>query len=97
MSVKIRPLHNRVVVKRHEEENTSEGGIVLPETATEKPMQGEVLAVGSGKKLDNGSVMPMDVKVGDTVLFGKYAGTEAKVSGESYLVMTEDDIMGVVE
>ncbi len=96
MSIKIRPLHNRVVVKRHEEETTSLGGIVLPETATEKPMQGEVIAAGTGKKLDNGSVMPMDVKVGDTVLFGKYAGTEVKIDRESYLVMTEDDIMGVV-
>ncbi len=97
MSVKIRPLHNRVVVKRNEEANTSAGGIVLPDTATEKPMQGEVIAVGAGKKLDNGSVMPMDLKVGDKVLFGKYAGTEVKLSDEAFLVMTEDDIMGVVE
>ncbi len=97
MAVKIRPLHNRVLVKRSEEETTSAGGIVLPDSATEKPMQGTVMAVGGGKKLDSGDLMPMDVKVGDTVLFGKYAGTEVKLSGEELMVMTEEDIMGVVE
>ncbi len=93
----IRPLHDRIVVKRLEEERTSAGGIVLPDSATEKPSQGEVLAVGNGKILDNGDVRPLDVKVGDTVLFGKYAGNEVKVDGEEVSIMREDDIMGVVE
>ena len=93
----IRPLHDRVVVRRMEEERTSAGGIVLPDSATEKPVQGEVLAVGRGTTLDNGEIRPLDVKVGDKVLFGKYAGTEIKVGGEEVLVMKEDDIMGVVE
>jgi chaperonin GroES len=95
--VNIRPLHDRVVVRRLEEERTSAGGIVIPDSAAEKPIQGEVLAVGGGKILDNGEVRPLDVKVGDRVLFGKYAGTEVKVSGEEVVVMREDDIMGVVE
>jgi chaperonin GroES len=95
--VKIRPLHDRVVVRRLEEERTSAGGIVIPDTAAEKPIQGEVIAVGNGKVLDNGDVRPIGVKVGERVLFGKYAGTEVKVSGEEVLVMREDDIMGVVE
>lgn len=93
----IRPLHDRVVVRRMEEERTSAGGIVLPDSATEKPVQGEILAVGRGTTLDNGEIRPLDVKVGDKVLFGKYAGTEIKVEGEEVLVMKEDDIMGVVE
>jgi chaperonin GroES len=93
----IRPLHDRVVVRRLEEERTSAGGIVIPDTATEKPIQGEVLAVGNGKVLDNGETRPVDVKVGDRVLFGKYSGTEVKLDGETLLVMREDDIMGVVE
>jgi len=93
----IRPLHDRVVVRRREEERTSAGGIVIPDSATEKPIQGEVLAIGKGKILDNGDVRPLDVKVGDRVLFGKYSGTEVKVSGEEVVVMREDDIMGVVE
>lgn len=93
----IRPLHDRVVVRRLEEARTSAGGIVIPDSAAEKPIQGEVLAVGGGKILDNGEVRPVDVKVGDRVLFGKYAGTEVKVSGEAVVVMREDDIMGVVE
>ena len=93
----IRPLHDRVVVRRLEEERTSAGGIVIPDTAAEKPIQGEVIAVGNGKVLDNGDVRPIGVKVGERVLFGKYAGTEVKVSGEEVLVMREDDIMGVVE
>ena len=95
--MKIRPLHDRVVVRRLEEERTSAGGIVIPDTAAEKPIQGEVIAVGNGKVLDNGDVRPIGVKVGERVLFGKYAGTEVKVSGEEVLVMREDDIMGVVE
>lgn len=93
----IRPLHDRIVVKRLEEERTSAGGIVLPDSATEKPSQGEVLAVGNGKILDNGDVRPLDVKVGDIVLFGKYAGNEVKVDGDEVSIMREDDIMGVVE
>lgn len=95
--MKIRPLHDRVVVRRMAEERQSAGGIVIPDSATEKPIQGEVLAVGSGKILDNGEVRPLDVKIGDRVLFGKYAGTEVKVSGEEVVVMREEDIMGVVE
>ncbi len=93
----IRPLHDRVIVRRQEEETTTAGGIVLPGSATEKPVQGEVLAVGKGKILENGDVRPMDLKVGDKVLFGKYSGTEVKVNGEELLVMREEDIMGVIE
>jgi chaperonin GroES len=94
--MKIRPLHDRVVVKRVEEETKTAGGIVLPGSAAEKPSEGEVLAVGTGKLLDNGQVRALDVKVGDRVLFGKYSGTEVKVDGEQYIVMREDDIMGVI-
>ncbi len=93
----IRPLHDRVIVRRMEEERTSPGGIVLPDAAKEKPIQGEVLAVGNGKLLENGDVRPLDVKIGDRVLFGKYSGTEVKVEGEDLLVMREEDIMGVLE
>jgi chaperonin GroES len=93
----IRPLHDRVVIRRMEEERTSSGGIVIPDSAAEKPIQGEVVAVGKGKLLDNGDVRPLDVKVGDRVLFGKYSGNEVKVSGEEVVVMREDDIMGVIE
>jgi chaperonin GroES len=92
----IRPLHDRVVVRRMEEERTSPGGIVIPDAATEKPEQGEILAVGPGKVLDNGDVRALDVKVGDKVIFGKYAGTAIKVSGEEYLIMREDDIVAVM-
>ncbi len=92
----IRPLHDRVVIKRMEEETTSAGGIVIPDTAAEKPSRGTILAVGNGKVSDNGDVRPLDVKVGDEVLFGKYSGTELKVDGEDVIVMREDDIMGVV-
>lgn len=95
--MKIRPLHDRVVIRRTEEEHTTPGGIVLPDTATEKPIQGEVIAVGNGRILDSGDIRPLDVKVGDKVLFGKYAGTEVKIGGEELLVMREEDIMGVVE
>ena len=95
--MKIRPLHDRVVVRRIEEDNTSAGGIVIPDTAAEKPMTGEVLAVGNGKVQDNGEVRALDVKAGDKVLFGKYSGTEVKVEGDDVLVMREDDIMGVIE
>ena len=93
----IRPLHDRVVVRRTEEERTSPGGIVIPDSATEKPIRGEVVAVGNGKILDSGDVRPLDVKVGDSVLFGKYSGTEVKVEGEDLLVMREDDVMAVIE
>ena len=92
----IRPLHDRVVIKRLEDEKTSPGGIVIPDSASEKPIQGEVLAVGNGKKLDSGDTQPMDVKVGDKVLFGKYSGTEVKLDGEELVVMREDDIMAVL-
>jgi chaperonin GroES len=95
--MKIRPLHDRVVVRRMEEERTSAGGIVIPDSATEKPIQGEIIAVGNGKVLDSGESRPLDVKVGDRVLFGKYSGTEVKLDGEDFLVMREEDIMGVVE
>ena len=93
----IRPLHDRVIVRRMEEERMSAGGIVIPDSATEKPVQGEVLAVGNGKKLENGEIRPLDVKAGDKVLFGKYSGTEVKIGGEDLLVMREEDIMGVIE
>lgn len=93
----IRPLQDRVIVKRMEEETTSAGGIVLPDSATEKPIRGEVLAVGPGKTLDDGEKRPLEVKVGDTVLFGKYSGTEVKLDEEELLVMREEDIMGVIE
>jgi len=92
----IRPLHDRVVVKRMEEERTSAGGIVIPDSATEKPQKGEVIAVGNGKITDSGEVHALDVKVGDYVLFGKYAGTEIKVEGVDVLIMKEDDILGVI-
>jgi chaperonin GroES len=93
----IRPLHDRVVVKRMEEERTSAGGIVIPDSATEKPDKGEIIAVGKGKITDSGDVRALDVKVGDKVLFGKYAGTTVKVDGEDLLVMREDDIVAVIE
>ena len=93
----IRPLHDRVVVRRLEEEKLSPGGIVIPDSATEKPIQGEVVATGNGKILDNGEVRGLDVKARDRILFGKYSGTEVKIDGEELLVMREDDIMGVIE
>lgn len=95
--MKIRPLHDRVIVKRLEEERTSPGGIVIPDTAAEKPSQGKVIAVGKGKILEDGSVRALDVKVGDKILFGKWNGTEVKVDGEDLLVMKEDDVMAVIE
>lgn len=93
----IRPLHDRVVVKRMEEERTSAGGIVIPDSATEKPIRGKVIAIGKGKLLENGDTRPLDVKVGDNVLFGKYSGTEVKIKEEEYVIMREDDIMGILE
>ena len=93
----IRPLHDRVVVRRLEEETTSAGGIVLPDSAAEKPSQGEVLSVGSGKILDNGEVRALDVKVGDRVIFGQYGGSTVKIDGEELLILTESEIFGVLE
>ncbi len=95
--MKIRPLHDRVIIKRMEDERTSPGGIVIPDSATEKPIRGKVVAVGKGKITDSGSVRALDVKRGDKVLFGKYSGTEVKVDGEDLLVMREEDIMAVIE
>jgi len=95
--MKIRPLHDRVIVKRLEEERTSPGGIVIPDSATEKPSQGKVIAIGKGKILEDGSVRALDVKVGDKILFGKYSGTEVKVDGDDLLVMREEDIMAIIE
>jgi chaperonin GroES len=97
IGMKIRPLHDRVIVKRIDEERKSAGGIVIPDTAAEKPDQGEIVAVGKGKKGDDGKLIPLDVKVGDRVLFGKYSGQTVKVKGEELLVMREEDIMGVIE
>ncbi|HEX6928936.1 MAG TPA: co-chaperone GroES [Gammaproteobacteria bacterium] len=93
----LRPLHDRVIIKRLEAETKSAGGIVIPDSATEKPIKGEVVAIGKGKILENGEVRPLDLKVGDKVLFGKYSGTEVKVEGEELLVMREEDVMAVLE
>jgi chaperonin GroES len=95
--MKLRPLHDRVIVKRMEEERMSAGGIVIPDSAKEKPIRGEVLAVGNGKILENGEKRALDINVGDKILFGKYSGTEVKVEGEELLVMREEDIMAVIE
>ena len=95
--MKIRPLHDRVIVKRTEEDKTSPGGIVIPNSAAEKPVEGEILAVGNGKILENGSIRKLDLKVGDKILFGQYSGTEVKVDEEELLVMREDDIMAVFD
>jgi chaperonin GroES len=93
----LRPLQDRIIVKRVEEETKTAGGLFIPETAKEKPQRGEIVAVGNGKKTEEGKVLPLDVKVGDIVLFGKYAGTEVRVDGTDYLMMREDDILAVVE
>ena len=95
--MKIRPLHDRVIVKRLEEERVSAGGIVIPDSAAEKPVQGKVVAIGKGKILEDGNVRPLDVKVGDKILFGKYSGTEVKVDGDDLVVMREEDVMAVIE
>jgi chaperonin GroES len=95
--MKIRPLHDRVIVKRIEEEETTKGGIIIPDTAKEKPSEGKIVAVGKGKVLENGEVQALEVKKGDKVLFGKYAGTEIKIDGEEHLIMREDDIIAIVE
>ncbi len=93
----IRPLQDRILVKRIEEEETTEGGIIIPDTAKEKPIEGKVIAVGKGKVSEDGKVRPLDVKKGDRILFGKYAGTEVKIEGEEHLIMREDDVLGVIE
>ncbi len=93
----IRPLHDRVLVRRLESDKTTAGGIVIPDSAAEKPMEGEVVSVGNGKLLDNGELRALEVKAGDKILFGKYSGTEVKVDGEELIVMREDDIMGITE
>ncbi len=95
--MKIRPLQDRVIVRRVEEEEKTKGGIIIPDTAKEKPIEGKVIAVGKGKVREDGKVQPLDVKKGDRILFGKYAGTEIKVEGEEHLIMREDDILGVIE
>ena len=95
--MKIRPLHDRVIVQRIEEETKTKGGIIIPDTAKEKPQEGKVIAVGTGKVLENGTKLALDVKVGDKILFGKYSGSEIKVEGEEFLMMREDDILGVIE
>ena len=95
--MKIKPLHDRVIVQRVEEEETTKGGLIIPDSAKEKPIEGNVLAVGSGKTLDNGQVQPLEVKEGDRILFGKYAGTEIKIEREEHLIMREDDIIAIVE
>ena len=93
----LRPLQDRIIVKRMEEEQKTAGGLFIPETAKEKPQRGEIMAVGNGKKTEDGKVLPLDVKVGDKVLFGKYAGTEVKVDGDDFVMMREDDILAVIE
>ncbi len=95
--MKLRPLQDRIIVRRVEEETKTAGGIFIPETAKEKPQKGEIVAVGNGKKTEDGKVIPIDLKVGEKVLFGKYAGTEIKIEGEEFLIMREDDILGVME
>lgn len=97
MSTKFRPLHDRVLVRRLDSDERSAGGIIIPDTAKEKPMEGEVIAVGPGVRDDDGSIAPLDVKAGDVVLFGKYSGTEVKIDGEDLLIMKESDILGVIE
>jgi chaperonin GroES len=95
--MKIRPLQDRIIVKRTEGEETTKGGLIIPDTAKEKPQEGKIIAVGKGKVNEDGKVLPLDVKPGDQVLFGKYAGTEIKIDGEEHLIMREDDLLGVVE
>jgi chaperonin GroES len=95
-AMKVRPLHDRLLVRRLEEKETAQGGIIIPDTAKEKPMEGKVLAVGNGRVLDSGKRLPVEVKVGDTILFGKYSGTEIKVDGEEVLVVREDEVLAIV-
>jgi chaperonin GroES len=93
----IRPLYDRIVVKRIEEKETVQGGIIIPDTAKEKPQEGEVVAVGQGKRLENGKLVPLDLQTGDRILFGKYSGSEIKLDGEEFLIMREDEVLGVIE
>jgi chaperonin GroES len=93
----IRPLYDRIVVKRLEEKETVQGGIIIPDSAKEKPQEGEVMAAGQGKRLDNGSLVPLDVKVGDRILFGKYSGSEIKIDGDEFVIMREDEVLGILE
>ena len=95
--MKIRPLGDRLLVKRIEEEDKSKGGIIIPDSAKEKPQEGQVVAVGKGKMLDDGKMVPLEVKAGDRILFGKYAGTDVKIEGEEHLIMREDDVLGIME
>src|SRR5436309_4807439 len=95
--MKIRPLYDRIVVKRVEEQETVRGGIIIPDSAKEKPQEGEVVAVGNGKRLEDGKLVPLDVKAGDRILFGKYSGSESKVDGTEYIIMREDDVLGVFD
>ena len=95
--MKIRPLQDRILVKRIEETNKTKGGIIIPDTAKEKPQEGEVVAAGKGRVLEDGTQRPLDLKVGDRILFGKYAGTDVKIEGDDYLIMREDDVLGVIE
>jgi chaperonin GroES len=95
--MKIRPLYDRIVVKRIEEKETVLGGIIIPDTAKEKPQEGEVVAVGKGKRLEDGKLVPLDVKAGDRILFGKYSGSETKLDGTEYIIMREDDVLGILD
>ena len=95
--MKVKPLHDRILIKRVEEKETIKGGIIIPDTAKEKPQEGEVIAVGGGKKTEEGKVIPMDVKAGDRILFGKYSGTEIKIDDEEYLIIREDEVLGIIE
>ena len=95
--MKIRPLYDRIVVKRIEEQETIRGGIIIPDSAKEKPQEGEVMAVGNGKRMDDGKLVPLDVKVGDRILFGKYSGNDIKLDGDEYMIMREDEVLGVLD
>lgn len=95
--MKFRPLYDRIVVERVESEEKTKGGIIVPDTAKEKPQQGKVIAVGQGKRLEDGKLIPLEVKAGDTILFGKYSGSEIKIEGDEYVIMKEDDVLGLVE
>ncbi|HEV8663611.1 MAG TPA: co-chaperone GroES [Candidatus Methylomirabilis sp.] len=97
MARKIQPLHDRIMIKRLEEQEVKKGGIIIPDTAKEKPQEGEVIAVGPGKRDDHGKLMPLDVKVGDKILFGKYSGSEVKLGDEEYLIMREEDVLGILK
>ncbi len=95
--MKVKPLHDRILIKRVEEKETIKGGIIIPDTAKEKPQEGEVIAVGTGKKTEDGKVIPLDVKAGDRILFGKYSGTEIKIDNEEFLIIREDEVLGIIE